>query len=659
MKQRFSLSLLSLAVAGGLLAGCGSDDSSTNQDDTAGAPETIVLESVTASAEGVKSFDFTWSEEGAAEDSSYEVCLYVDNPEVDNCAEVLATANEPAAASVKVPSLLMGDEYFVRRLNDDGDTVSTSNSLAPEAVDLNAAVGFFKAVNAEGALSAISGDQADQFGSSVSIATMEDGTTVMAVGAIGEDDKSFDAAALPTVLNSASDTDDYAIMEHEGQSGAVYLYVERDGVWQYHSYLKPYSYITTTGSGGDQRLPMFGYSVSLAESGTLVVGAPAHMGYGSGVNSYGAVHIFQPNAAQDGWYQQAAYSVKPRFAEEGASLDTETGLDDEIAQGEDFGYSTAISTDGNTIAVGAKDWSKAAGVYQGGVFILQKDASGPSWTRTTHIAEDGSSEAYNSHGSDVALSDDGSVLLVSNVEHDFANNDGTVDGEVLLYHAAGADWATAFPNGTAEYDDPDHIFTSQSDKSLENEMFGSQVEISGNGKTVAIAAKNNSEADEAAGAVYVFTQQSDNITDWKQTRLEAEAPAANAQFGSGIALSQDGSILAVGASGEAASVFGIDANPADVAGDGADGGVYIFTNEGEEWPLKQYATAPVESYTGNVLGFSSLAVTNDGTVAVPALDDSGLEPADTDDDVTSKTVSPVSGKLGNTDEVDSGAIFLF
>ena len=76
-----------------------------------------------------------------------------------------------------------------------------------------------------------------------------------------------------------------------------------------------------------------------------------------------------------------------------------------------------------------------------------------------------------------------------------------------------------------------------------------------------------------AGAAYLFTRSG---TAWsQQAYLKAPNTGASDQFGFGVALSDDGSTLAVGAVGEASAATGIGGNQADNSTPTA-GAAYVF-----------------------------------------------------------------------------------
>jgi len=117
------------------------------------------------------------------------------------------------------------------------------------------------------------------------------------------------------------------------------------------------------------------------------------------------------------------------------------------------------------------------------------------------------------------------------------------------------------------------------------DRFGWSVALSGDGSTLAIGARwedsnatgiDGDQADNSAsfaGAVYVFVR--DELDIWtQQAYVKASNTDADDEFGHSVALSGDGSTLAVGAYLEASNATGIDGDQADNTA--FAGAVYLY-----------------------------------------------------------------------------------
>jgi hypothetical protein len=167
--------------------------------------------------------------------------------------------------------------------------------------------------------------------------------------------------------------------------------------------------------------------------------------------------------------------------------------------------------------------------------------------------------------------------------------------------------------------------------------FGSSVVLSRDGNTLAVAAYyeasnakgiNGDESDRSipeAGAVYIFVRTG---TTWSQQAYIKASNTGNAgvgesypegdQFGYAIALSADGSTLAVGAIGEDSNATGINGNQDDNSAN-QSGAVYVFTRSGKTWSQQAYIKSTMTR--PNVLFGYSLGISATGdTLAVGEYD---------------------------------------
>src|SRR5438105_15365328 len=120
-----------------------------------------------------------------------------------------------------------------------------------------------------------------------------------------------------------------------------------------------------------------------------------------------------------------------------------------------------------------------------------------------------------------------------------------------------------------------------------NDWFGSRLTLSGDGNTLAVGSQlenggskgingdQKNQTAEDSGVVYFFTR---NGTVWAQTAyVKASNAEAYDEFGSAMALSKDGKLMAVGARGESSNAKGLNGNQNDNSARGA-GAVYLFAN---------------------------------------------------------------------------------
>ena len=462
----------------------------------------------------------------------------------------------------------------------------------------------------------------DVFGDSVALSA--DGST-LAVGAWGED-------SITTGIDG-NQADNSA-----ERAGAVYVFVRDATTWRQQAYIK------ASNSGGND---CFGRSIGLSADGsTLVVGAYAESSSATGINGdqadnaatyAGAAYVF--TRSNTTWSQQAY--IKP----------SNTGA------GDFFGRKVALSADGATLAVSAYiEDGAATGINgnqadnsardAGAVYIFTR--AGAIWGQQAYIKASNTG-AYDYFGFPMALSNDGSTLAVGAVNEDSAdtgidgnqpNNSAADSGAVYVFRRFGAVWAQ-------------QAYIKASNTGAQD-RFGSSIALSADGTTMAVGADQEdsaavglagNQADnsaENAGAMYVF-KRIDAI--WtQQAYIKASNAGAGDNFGSEVALSADGMILAVGARSEASAATGVNGDQSDNSAAGA-GAVYLFSYNDAAWDQEAYIKA---SNTGpaDLFGFS-IALSSDGlTLAVGTGAEDSLG-------------TGVDGNQAGDFDLNTGAVYVF
>lgn len=129
-------------------------------------------------------------------------------------------------------------------------------------------------------------------------------------------------------------------------------------------------------------------------------------------------------------------------------------------------------------------------------------------------------------GHSCSLSNDGSILAIGSPRND---KSGTNAGMVRIYENTGGTWT---PIG------------QDIDGLVADDAFGSSLSLSGDGKTLAVATHLSDVGGNNTGQVRVFEYSNNN---WVQKGSTLNGVAANDAFGTGMALSDDGLHLVVGA----------------------------------------------------------------------------------------------------------------
>jgi hypothetical protein len=388
----------------------------------------------------------------------------------------------------------------------------------------------------------------------------------------------------------------------------VYVFRREDIKW--------YQQAVITGSNTEVD-DWFGRSIALSSDGnTLAIGAPREDSSATGINGdetdnsaggAGAVYVFR--LVDGAWLQQAYIKA------------SNTDIYDF------FGEKLALSADGNVLAIGAPyEDSGATGINgdqfddnlndcegdSGAVYVFRFD--GVDWFQQAYVkaSNTGIGEEYNydnqtachwgdHFGHDVSLSDDGDTLAVgapledglsSGVNGDQSNEgDITYDsGAAYLFYFDGSSWSqqayikpSALPAPTAV-----HYF------------FGHRVDLDASGTILAISAPDdgNSSVESVneppvnlnrenfgSGAAYLLRFDGNSWSH--ESYFKASNAEALDRFGANIALSADGSTLAVAAVGEDSNACGLGGDQSDNTAD-ESGAVYVFRFDGLSWSQPTY-----------------------------------------------------------------------
>jgi hypothetical protein len=339
------------------------------------------------------------------------------------------------------------------------------------------------------------------------------------------------------------------------RTGAVYIYVRSGNTWEQRAELKP-----DGGARGDQ----FGASVALSADGNTVVVGAYDTKVGQTLGS-GKVYVFIRSG--NGWVEQAKLQA------------------DDFAPHDNFGYSAGVSSDGNTLIVGADVKLTQDDVYSGAAYIFVRN--GGVWTQTAKLV------AFNARTLDhfgyrVALSGNGTTAIIGAIGAN--TNPHANSGAAYVYVNSGSAWglqSMLIPADTRE-----------------GGYFGGAVALSHDGSTALIGAYSDHREQYANfGSAYIFAR---NGTRWtQQNKLVGDIVVTNDYFGVAVALSADGRSALIGSQFE------------DVNGDLNNGTVYLFERSGVLW-LRQARFATSDSVNTDLFGRAVALSANARTALIGA-----------------------------------------
>ena len=220
----------------------------------------------------------------------------------------------------------------------------------------------------------------------------------------------------------------------------------------------------------------------------------------------------------------------------------------------------------------------------------------------------------------VALSSDGTTMVVgtnaesssaTGINGNQADNSASAAGAAYVFVRTGNVWAQ-------------QAYLKASNTAAGQE-FGISVAVSGDGNTVAVGAWNESSkatgingdqtdtSAHSAGAVYVFARSG---AAWSQQAYVKASNAAFADmFGSSVALSGSGDVLAVGAPYEQSNSTGVNGAPNNTLPATTTGAAYLFVRQGANW--SQQAHVKPSTYARDRSFGYAVALSLDGrTLAV-------------------------------------------
>lgn len=267
--------------------------------------------------------------------------------------------------------------------------------------------------------------------------------------------------------------------------GHVRVYENNGGIW------------TQIGSdiNGEDVNENIGSSLSISSNGRIVAIASESF-YGSSVSGF--VRVYE--------------NIGGVWIKTGGDINGQT-------PGDTFGFSLSLSSDGNTLAIGAR--------YNGSSnegYVEVYENIGGVWNKTS--GDINGQTSGDEFGSSIAISSDGNIVGIGAPSND---GNGSNSGHVQVYENINDVWIQIGSDidGEAPYDES-----------------GNSLSMSSDGNIVAIGAQDNNNDGANSGHVRVYENQSGT---WTQIGSDIDGQASSDLFGSSVSLSSDGSILAVGA----------------------------------------------------------------------------------------------------------------
>ena len=239
-----------------------------------------------------------------------------------------------------------------------------------------------------------------------------------------------------------------------------------------------------------------------------------------GYNETGSAVAISSNGSRVviGEYTHDSSRGRVRVFDWNGSLWTQVGADIDGEESYDYsGWSVAMSSDGSRIAIGAT-YNYASG------HVRVYDWNGSSWTQ---VGADIDGEAGSDQsGYSVAMSSDGSRVVIG---APYNGGNGTYSGHVRVYDWNGSSWGQVGADIDAE---------------ASGDYSGWSVATSSDGSRVVIGARYNDGNGTDSGHVRVYDW---NGSSWTQVGADIDGEVSSDYSGWSVAMSSDGSRIAIGA----------------------------------------------------------------------------------------------------------------
>lgn len=270
----------------------------------------------------------------------------------------------------------------------------------------------------------------------------------------------------------------------------------------------------------------FGNAVAMSSDGTTAIVGAYRDSDQQSVGT-GSAYVFKKIASE--WV-----GVAKLTPDDGAELDQ-------------FGFSVAISGNGNTAVVGSNRNGSGGSLY-GAAYVF--DLVGSEWVLSAKLTAP-TQVVGTSFGHSVAISDDGDTVVVGN-----HTDTGRVaqTGAAYVFIRSGSTWVHQ------------QKLTAPDGGNLD--QFGFSVDVSGNGLNIVVGAPFDDDGGTNAGTVWVFIKSGDTWV--QQLKLPAPSPTVNANFGHAVSMSYDGNRMALLRRGS--------------------GIAYVYSRSGVTWTQSGYAT---------------------------------------------------------------------
>lgn len=297
-------------------------------------------------------------------------------------------------------------------------------------------------------------------------------------------------------------------------AGAVYMFINEDPGFiplpPYTGPVYPTTYEDTLLASNAVTSDQLGSSTVVSEDGLIVVGGAP--GRDVPLSNTGAAYVYERDLVNGGYTEiQLLTASNP-------------------TSGDNFGYSMDITPNGDRLVIGASSKRSATLSGVGAIYVF--DRSGGVYSETAFLQDDEASD-WAGHGYDVAISNDGKVIVTG----------GNWDKTNLPLATDRSGSATVWSNrdGLGWVKEQRIIPFDPEDGGY----FGYSVDISGDGNFILVGSPNDTDAVMVQGSAYLYQW---NGTEYALVGkvIAADAYMSNEYFGQSVSINYDGSLFVCG-----------------------------------------------------------------------------------------------------------------
>ena len=252
-----------------------------------------------------------------------------------------------------------------------------------------------------------------------------------------------------------------------------------------------------------------------------------------------------------------------------------------------FGWSVAMSSDGLQIMVGASGKSTSGYYRNGAVYTYRRKTINSEWIEISKL-ENSSPISQDCFGTSIAMSGNGLYAVISG--NDKYSDENVKRGMVHIYSRETID---------APWVESSRLMAEDNDKHMN---FGSAVAISSDGLEIMVGASGKSTGGQYKnGVVYLYNRKTIDSPWTKTSKLVASVANDNDEFGSSIAISENGLRAAIGACNK------------NIKNVKHGGQVYLYSRETTDDPWVEVDKLIDSNVANNDYFGCSVAMSNDGS----------------------------------------------